>query len=121
MTAEAPRRKGWRMPLAIALGSLLALGVLSVAEWSYQRAVDSLGALGTRSIARTNIQTVMRRLLDAESAQRGYVLTGRKEYLAPYAEVAADIGGATATLRELYEGDTELAPLVVECSSARRS
>ena len=110
MTAEAPRRKGWRMPLAIALGSLLALGVLSVAEWSYQRAVDSLGSLGTRSIARTNIQTVMRRLLDAESAQRGYVLTGRKEYLTPYAEVAADIGSATATLRELYAGDAVLAP-----------
>ena len=116
MSAE-PRRKGWRMPMSIALGSLLALGVLSVAEWSYQRAVDSLSKLGRSSIARTNIQTVMRRLLDAESAQRGYVLTGRMEYLKPYAEVASDIGNATAKLRALYEDDTELAPLVVEMSA----
>ena len=102
------------MPLAIALGSLLALGVLSVVEWSYQRAVDSLVSLGTRAVARTNIQTVMRRLLDAESAQRGYVLTGRKEYLAPYAEVASDIGGAVDTLRTLYQRDIEVMPLVSE-------
>lgn len=102
------------MPLAIALGSLLALGVLSVVEWSYQRAVDSLVSLGTRAVARTNIQTVMRRLLDAESAQRGYVLTGRKEYLTPYAEVASDIGGAVDTLRTLYQRDIEVMPLVSE-------
>ena len=112
MATPAPRRKGWRTPLAIALGALLALGVLSVAEWSYQRAVDSLGSLGTRAVARTNIQIVMRRLLDAESAQRGYVLTGRKEYLAPYAEVASDIGSAVDTLRTLYQADVEVTPLV---------
>ena len=105
------------MPLAIALGALLALGVLSVAEWSYQRAVDSLGSLGARSVARTNIQIVMRRLLDAESAQRGYVLTGRKEYLAPYAEVASDIGSAVDTLRTLYQGDKEVTPLVSEVAT----
>ena len=104
------------MPLAIALAALLALGVLSVAEWSYQRAVDSLGSLSTRAVAHTNIQTVMRRLLDAESAQRGYLLTGRKEYLAPYGEVAADIGSAINTLSTLYRGDAELEPLVKEVS-----
>ena len=112
MASPSPRRKGWRMPLAIALGALLALGVLSVTEWSYQRAVDSLNSLGIRAVARTSIQTVMRRLLDAESAQRGYVLTGRKEYLAPYAEVASDIGSAVDTLRTLYRSDVELKPLV---------
>ena len=117
MAAATPQRKGWRMPLAIALGALLTLGVLSVAEWSYKRAVDSLGSLNTRSIARTNIQIVMRRLLDAESAQRGYLLTGRKEYLTPYADVAADIGHAIATLRTLYRDDAEVQPLIVEVST----
>jgi len=117
MATPTPRRKGWRTPLAVALGSLLALGVLSVAEWSYQKAVDSLGSLGTRAVARTNIQTVMRRLLDAESAQRGYVLTGRKEYLAPYAEVASDIGSAVDTLRTLYQNDSEVTPLVAEVAT----
>ena len=105
------------MTLAIALASLLALGVLSVAEWSYQRAVDSLGSLGTRAVARNNIQMVMRRLLDAESAQRGYLLTGRKEYLTPYGEVAADIGGAINTLSALYKGDAEAEPLVKEVAT----
>ena len=114
MATPRPERKAWRTPLAIALGALLALGLLSVAEWSYQRAVDSLGSLGTRAVARNSIQTVMRRLLDAESAQRGYVLTGRKEYLTPYSEVSSDISNAIDTLRSLYNGDAEVEPLVQE-------
>ena len=105
------------MPLAIALGALLTLGVLAVAEWTYQRAVDSLASLGRRSVARTNIQTVLHRLLDAESAQRGYLLTGRKEYLAPYAEVANDIDKAINALRTLYRGDAEVEALVKEVST----
>lgn len=114
MQPASPQRKGWRTPLAIALASLMTLGVLSVAEWSYQRAVETLENLGHRIAARANIQVVMRRLLDAESAQRGYLLTGRQEYLAPYAEVASDIGHAIDQLRTLYADDREVAPLVSE-------
>ena len=105
------------MPLAIALASLMTLGVLSVAEWSYQRAVDTLESLGNRIGARASIQIVMRRLLDAESAQRGYLLTGRQEYLAPYAEVASDIGTAIKSLRDLYRDDPEMTRLVSEVDS----
>ena len=102
------------MPLVIALASLMTLGVLSAAEWSYQRAADTLESLGNRIVARASIQLVMRRLLDAESAQRGYLLTGRQEYLAPYAEVESDIGNALKGLRDLYRDDPEMTTLVSE-------
>ncbi|MEO8297570.1 MAG: CHASE3 domain-containing protein [Burkholderiales bacterium] len=51
---------------------------------------------------------VLRRTTDAESGQRGYLLTGRSEYLAPYRDASVDIADALRTLDDLYRrrGDT---------------
>lgn len=106
------RRSPWRTPLAIALAVLLALGVLAGAEWTYQRALESLASLGARDTARNAIQTVMRRLLDMETAQRGYLLTGRPQYLDPYQAAETDIAHAISRLREHYRSDPELLRLV---------
>lgn len=104
----------WRRPLSVALAVLLALGVFAGAEWTYQRALESLVSLGGRDTARNALQTVMRRLLDIETAQRGYLLTGRTAYLQPYQAARSDLGKAIDRLHEHYRGDTELARLVDE-------
>lgn len=102
----------WKTPLAIALAVLLALVVSLGSEWTYQRALDALGGLGARDNARSAIHTVMRRLLDMETAQRGYLLTGRAQYLAPYQAAESDIDHAVSRLREHYRSDAELQGLV---------
>ena len=43
---------------------------------------------------------------DAETGQRGYLLTGRREYLAPYQRAAARLPGELAELRRLTSGQT---------------
>jgi signal transduction histidine kinase len=45
-------------------------------------------------------------ITDAESAQRGYLLTGEKAYLGPYATAVAQVGGALDRLHDSY-GDEE--------------
>lgn len=102
----------WRTPLASALAVLLALGVFAGTEWTYQRAQDSLFNLSGRDVARTAAQNVVRSLLDLESAQRGYLLTGRAQYLAPYKAAAHDLDGAIQRLREHYRDDADLLALV---------
>jgi signal transduction histidine kinase len=94
------------------LAGLLALGVFAGSQWTYQRALESLTNLGGRDMARTAIQTVMRRLLDMETAQRGYLLTGRSQYLAPYQDAETDISHAIRRLREHYRDDPESLRLV---------
>lgn len=106
------RAARWHMPLSVALAVLLAVGVFAGAEWTYQRALDSLVNLGGRDTARNALQTVMRRLLDIESAQRGYLLTGRAAYLQPYQAARTDLGNAIGRLHEHYRTDPELARLV---------
>ncbi|MDP3835607.1 MAG: CHASE3 domain-containing protein [Hydrogenophaga sp.] len=102
----------WRTPLAMALAALLALGVFAGSEWTYQRALVSLSSLGARDTARNAVQTVMRRLLDVETAQRGYLLTGRAQYLEPYRAAETDMAHAIRRLREHHRRDPELSRLV---------
>lgn len=113
MPSPPPGRPApWRTPLAIVLALLLALGVSVGSELTYQRALESFANIGARDNARTAIQTVMRRLLDMETAQRGYLLTGRAQYLEPYQASETDIAHAISRLREHYRGDGELLRLV---------
>jgi signal transduction histidine kinase len=44
-------------------------------------------------------------ITDAESAQRGYLLTGEATYLQPYAAAVSKVRGALDRLRETYGGD----------------
>jgi CHASE3 domain sensor protein len=44
-------------------------------------------------------------MTDAESAQRGYLLTGESAYLNPYAAAVAKVRGALDRLHDAYGGD----------------
>jgi len=110
--AQPWRNAQWGTPLATVLAMLLALAVFAGSEWTYQRALDSLFSMGGRDNARTAVQTVMRRLLDVETAQRGYLLTGRAQYLAPYTAAETDMAHAISRLREHHRSDPELLGLV---------
>jgi len=47
------------------------------------------------------VRTVLSRLVDAETGQRGYLITGREDYLDPYNAAAARLDGDLAKLRAL--------------------
>lgn len=108
------RTAPWRTPLAALLAALLALAAFVGSEWTYQRALGSLSNLGGRDTARAALHTVMRRTLDMETAQRGYLLTGRDQYLEPYRSARTDLDNAFGRLREHYQGDEELTDLVAD-------
>ena len=108
------RTAPWRTPLAVLLACLLAVAAFMGSEWTYQRAMESLGNLGARDAARAALQTVMRRTLDLETAQRGYLLTGRPQYLDPYHSARTDLDNAFSRLRQHYQRDEELSAQVAD-------
>lgn len=70
--------------VVLGLAAVFNLGALSVAETSYDQLQISSGAVvrtqrGTSAIDRLRID-----LLDAETGQRGFILTGDNGYLVPY-------------------------------------
>ena len=86
---------------------LAAAAMLAVSEGSYERSRDTLSELTQMGRARLLIYSVKQRAVDAESAQRGFLLTRRREYLAPYEEASEDLNRSLKSLRQYYEAQQD--------------
>lgn len=95
------KRSAYAFPLA----ALAALAMLFISETSYWQATDSLDDMSMMAQARTQINTLMRRLVDTETSQRGYLLTSRKEYLGPLNGAIDDSNAALKWLMQYYAKD----------------
>lgn len=93
-----------RNHIVFPLACVAAVAMVFISEGSYWQSVDSLNKLGTMGAARKSIQGLQLSLVDTETAQRGYLLTGRKEYLEPYAVALKNIDESLKFLA-LYSGD----------------
>ena len=91
-----------RSPFAFPLAALVALVMLLISETSYRSSRSSMDAVSNLSIARLRVQRVLRLMVDAETAQRGYLLTGRKDYLEPYRNSIDALPETMAKLKEHY-------------------
>ena len=94
-----------RSPFALPLAALAALAMVFISETSYRQSIATLDRLGQMALARVNIQGLLRHMVDAETGQRGYLLTQRKEYLKPYSDALDDIDESTQWLEKYYAAD----------------
>jgi len=99
-------------PFAFPLAALTALAMFWISETSYTGAHETLGSLGERGIARTELQTLRDALAEAESGERGYLLTARPAYLQPYTEALETIAHSLYWLRRHYAEHPEGAELM---------
>lgn len=74
------RRNTIVAPLAFAV----AIALVVISEGSYWQSISTLDHLSAMGAARTSVMEISRGLSDAETGQRGYLLTGRDEYREPY-------------------------------------
>jgi len=89
--------------LTTAVATLIVIGVWSFENWKkYQSAFDQRAA--ARMILDANASLVDL-LKDAEIGQRGYLLTGKPEYLAPYDAALAGIPGELDALGTSLQAD----------------
>ncbi len=117
--ATMPRLAAWlerlsRNAFSFPLALLAALGLLVISELSYRHSVQAIEALRMQNLARVSTQRLMLAVVDAESGQRGYLLTGRPEYLQPYRAAVQDIREATLVLQRHYGKDHAQAPQLTE-------
>ena len=102
-----PFAEGWRsklsVHLAVPLAVLLAASVLAISEFSYRADADLVARRDTATETRLTVGRARRMVLLAESAQRGYMLSGKAEYRVPYDAAVAQADGVIASLRALAE------------------
>lgn len=99
---QAGRRRLKQARISFPLAVMLVLFVLMASEYSYQRSTSLGDDLAAAIDARVRVQRVVRLVLDAETGQRGYLITGEAAYLQPYREANVQIDSELAAMRQRY-------------------
>jgi signal transduction histidine kinase len=92
------RLSAFAFPLAVLVAGLM----LSISEAGYHQAGSQLSKLIHRGQARLEISHLVRHISDAESSQRGFLLTGQVDYLDPYRNASAAALSNLTRLKSLY-------------------
>ena len=103
MTSIWNRRTVWIIALVAVLGAALASRVTAA------RYVQNEAAVRHTMAVQAAIAGTLSLLKDAETGQRGYLLTGDPAFLEPHAQAASALGVQLAQLRDLTRDDAEQA------------
>src|SRR4029450_1692077 len=111
MADQADRRQGSRFPLGVDIGLGLALVVFLAAGFVASRFARQ-GAAATQDANQSllvlrHLSGLLIQVLEAESGQRGYLLTGDERYLAAWQGTSARIDDEVAELRALWKESPE--------------
>ena len=109
--ARSEIRTGLGMAPRTLVGFLIAaLAVVVIAFLSYKslQAAENTALMLSRTIGvLSRLQAVVSTLQDAETGQRGYLLTGRESYLAPYLAAVDSLPGELTSLQDVVAANAQ--------------
>lgn len=91
-----------KMAISLPLAVLAAALLIFINEASFQQSTAAIANLEQAQQTRSAINRLVRQILDAETGQRGYLLTGDERYLEPYNTATGDINQNLDVLRQLF-------------------
>lgn len=91
-----------RMAISLPLAVLAAAFLIFINEASFRKSTEAAASIEEAQQTRGAINKLLQHMLDAETGQRGYLLTGDARYLEPYNAALADIDHNLDTLRQLF-------------------
>lgn len=86
------------LPLAVLAAALLVF----INESSFQESTKALASIESAQQTRGAISKLVQQVLDAETGQRGFLLTGDPRYLEPYNTATTDINQNLDAMRQLF-------------------
>jgi CHASE3 domain sensor protein len=109
---KSPRRAarfGPLLPAGTLFGFLIAIAaIVMMARLSYSALENTVGGAqrvtNTREVVE-HLQTLLSIVKDAETGQRGFLLTGNESYVRPYTNAMATLAGEIATVHALVVDD----------------
>ncbi|WP_354356851.1 sensor histidine kinase [Variovorax boronicumulans] len=90
------------MAVSLLLAALAALAMVGINEAGYHQSTRALADIDEAQKGRGMVNQLLRHMLDAETGQRGYLLTGEPSYRQPYDMAVKEVDGNLAALRQLY-------------------
>ena len=93
------------MVLSLVLAVAAVALIVFINEVSYQNTVRSVNEMEKAQSTRSALNELLQAMLDAETGQRGYLLTGNQRYLAPYLETLKTVNQQLDELRIIFSPD----------------
>lgn len=91
-----------KMAISLPLAVLAAVILISINEAGFRLSTQAATSIEEAQETRGSINKLLQQMLDAETGQRGYLLTGDPKYLEPYDAASANINQTSDNLRRLY-------------------
>ena len=83
---------------------LAAMVLVGINETGHMRSQDAVEQLAQGLTTRSDVNKLLQSMLDAETGQRGYLLTGNETYLEPYDKAVATVQTNLDSLRMQFMG-----------------
>ena len=90
-----------KMVISLPLAVLAAVGLIFINETSFHQSKAAAASIQEAQLTRESVNKLLQHLLDAETGQRGYLLTGDLRYLAPYNSATGEIDQTMDGLRRM--------------------
>ena len=87
------------MALSLPMALLAAMVLVGINEVGHMRSQDAVEQLAQGLTTRSEVNKLLQSMLDAETGQRGYLLTGNETYLEPYDKAVATVQKNLDSLR----------------------
>jgi signal transduction histidine kinase len=107
-----------RKPVVFALALAAALALVMISESAYWQSSATLADLVAMGAARARIESVDRGIVDAESAQHSYLLTGRADDLLAYDRALRDVDESLAYLYRYDADEAEIGQVLGQLKAA---
>ncbi len=91
-----------KMAISLPLAVLAAAILIFINEAGFRLSTQATTSIEAAQETRSVVNRLLQHMLDAETGQRGYLLTGDPKYLEPYDVATADINQTLDALRRLY-------------------
>ncbi|MFT3720502.1 CHASE3 domain-containing protein [Pseudorhodoferax sp.] len=104
------------MAISLPLALLATVALIVINETGHSRAMEALASMSHVQQTRAAVTQLLQRMLDAETGQRGYLLTGDERYLQPYENATAVIAQNLDLLRSQYLHDRAEMSIFAELS-----
>ena len=91
-----------RMAVSLPLAVLAVIGLILINEASFRSSSNAVAEMQEAQLTRGALDDLKQTILDAETGQRGYLLTGDERYLAPYSSAISQVDHQLEVLRQIF-------------------
>ena len=95
------------MAISLPMAVLAAIVLVGVNETGQMRSQEAVAQMAHSLETRKAINTLLQSMVDAETGQRGYLLTGNTTYLEPYDKALATVHSSVEGLRQQFRDAPE--------------